>query len=102
MVRCGGMSNADTTAQQDWHAQSPTRHVLHLGDLVDDFANAVEAEIGEHKIDDWPSASHGRTACESGKTALADRCVAEPDGAVQIIKAFGCLEVTTPLTNPLT
>src|SRR5262245_62899701 len=100
MVRRGGMSNADTTAQQDWHAQSPARHVLHLGDLVDDFADAVEAEISEHEIDDRPSASHGCSACESGKTALADRCVTEPDGTIEVIKARGRHEVTAPFADP--
>ena len=42
--------------------QPAAAHVLHLGDLVDDLAERVEDEIGEHEIDDRPRAGHRRAA----------------------------------------
>ena len=60
------MADADAAAQQDRHLQPAAAHVLHLGDLVEDLADAVEDEVGEHEVDDgpacrsWPRRSPGR------------------------------------------
>ena len=54
MVRGRRVADADAAAQQDRHLQPAAAHVLHLGDLVDDLADGVEDEIGEHEVDDRP------------------------------------------------
>ena len=100
VMRGRRMADADATSEQDWHPESPTAHVLHLGDLIDNLAHGIEDEIGEHEIDDGARTGHGGATPESDKTALADRCVAEPDGAVQVIKPGRRLEVAAAYADP--
>ena len=64
VMRRRRVADADAAAQQDRHLQPAARHVLHLGDLVDDLADRVEDEVGEHEIDD-------RAACRSSPRRTA-------------------------------
>ena len=51
VVRGRRVADADAAAQQDRHRQPAAAHVLDLGDLVDDLADGVEDEVGEHEVD---------------------------------------------------
>ena len=76
-MRRRAVSDADAAAQQDRHPQPPAAHVLHLRDLVDEFAERVVEKIHEHEINHRPRARHRRAATETDKTALANRRVAQ-------------------------
>ena len=95
------VADSDAAPQQDRHLDPSRRHVLNLGDLVDDLADAVEAEVGEHEINHWSRAGHGRPSRESGESSLGDRRVAEPDRAVQVEEARCGHEVPAALADPL-
>ena len=101
MMRGRRVADADAAAEQDRHLEPAAAHVLDLGDLVDDLADGVEDEIGEHEVDHRPRAGHGRAAAEADESALADRRVAEPDRAVSVDKPGGCVEVAAALADPL-
>ena len=62
VMRRRRVADADAAAEQDRHLQPAARHVLHLGDLVDDLADRIEDEVGEHEVDDRPRAGHRRAA----------------------------------------
>jgi len=47
VVRGGGVADADRSRGAAPAFQPAARHVLHLGDLIDDLTDAVEHEIGE-------------------------------------------------------
>ena len=76
------------------------RHVLHLGDLIDDLADGVENEVGEHEVDDRPRARHGRAARQSDEAAFANGRVAQSLGTVQIVQSSRRLEVAASFADP--
>ena len=49
MVRRGRVADADAAAQQDRHLEPAAAHVLHLGDLVDDLADASRTKSANMK-----------------------------------------------------
>ncbi len=95
------MSDADAAAEQDRHFEPPAAHVLHLGDLVQDFAERVEDEVGKHEVDHRPGADHRRPAAESDETAFADGRVAEPIGTEAVKQSESRAEVAPPFADPL-
>ena len=102
MMRGRRMADADAAAQQDGHREPAVAHVLDLGDLIDDLADGVEDEIGEHEVDDRSRAGHGGPAAEADEPALADRRVAEPSGAIEVIEPGRRLEVAAALADAFT
>ncbi len=100
VMRGRRMADADAAAKQDGHLEPPAAHVLDLGDLIDDLAHGIEDEIGEHEVDDRACAGHGGPAAQADESALADRCIAEPDRAVQVIKPGRRLEVAAAYADP--
>ena len=100
MVCRGRMADTNTTSQQDRHLQATAAHVLHFGNLVDDFTDRIEYEIGEHEIDNGSRSRHPRSASQSDESSFADRCVTESFGAVKIEQACCGFEVTAANTDP--
>ena len=101
MMRRRRVTDADAASQQDRHLQTTARHVLHLGDLVHDFADRVEDEVGEHEVDHWPSPRHRRAACKSHEASFGDRRVAETLGTVEVVQSGRRLEVAAANPDPL-
>src|SRR6516164_3571764 len=97
----GRMPDADAATQEDGHVEPAARHVLHFGDLVDDFAGGIKDKVGEHEIDDGPGVSHGGAAAEADEAAFADGSIAQAQRAVKIVEAGGGFEVATALANTL-
>ena len=95
------MADADAAPQQDRHFDPPAAHVLDFGDLVQDLAERVEDEVGEHEIDHRPGADHGRPAAQSDETPFANGRIAEPIGTEAIVKSEGRAEVAPPFADPL-
>ena len=93
------MADSDATPQQNGHSQPAVAHVADLGDLIDDLADGVEDEVGEHEVDNRASAGHGGAAAEADEAAFADRRVAQANRAVKIIEAGRRLEVAAALAD---
>ena len=102
MVRRRRVTDADAASQQDGHLQATARHVLHLGDLVHDFADRVEDEVGKHEVDHRPRPRHRRAACESHKTSFRDGSITQPLGPVEVVQPGRRLEVAAANPDPLT
>jgi hypothetical protein len=94
-----GMADADAAAQEEGHADPPAAHVLHLGNLVENLADRIENEVGEHEINDWPGAGHGGAAGQADKTPLRDGRVTEPLRPIEVKQPFGGLEVAAALAD---
>ena len=94
MVRGGRVTDADTAPKQDRHLQSATAHVLHLGNLVHQFADGVQDEVAEHEVDHRSAAGHGGAASQSHETAFTDRRVDQPGGSVDVEQPGGGVEVS--------
>ena len=99
VVRGRRMADADAAAEQDGHREPAVAHVLDLGDLVDDLADGVEDEIGEHEVDDRARAGHGGPAAEADEPAFADRRIAEANGTVEVVKPGRGLEVSAAFAD---
>ncbi len=95
----GGMADADAAAEQKRHTEPAVAHVADLGDLIDDLADGVEDEVGEHEIDDRAGAGHGGAAAEADEPPFADRRVAQARRAVDVIEAGRRLEVAAALAD---
>jgi hypothetical protein len=85
MMCRGGIADPDRAAQHQRHFDPAAAHILDLGGLVEQLANRVQDEIDEHKVDDRAGAGHRRASTQADKTTLADRCVAQPHGAVFLV-----------------
>src|SRR5207253_4762525 len=57
-------------------------------------------EVGEHEVDHWSGAGHGGAARQADEAALADRRVAQANGAILFEEAGGGLEVAAALADP--
>src|SRR4051794_14266983 len=95
------VSDADTSAQQQGHLQAAATHVLHLCDLVDDFAERVVDEVDEHEVYDGSGTRHRRTAAHAHESALRNRRVAEALRSVFVEQTGSGSEVSTPFTDSL-
>ena len=73
VVRGGRVTDPNAAAEQNLHLQPAAAHVLHLGDLVNDLADRVENEVGEHEVDDRPRPGHGRATADADEAALGCR-----------------------------
>src|SRR5437870_12833613 len=89
VMRCRRMADADAAAKQDRHLDTPVAHVLNLCNLVDNFADAIEGEVGEHEVDHRSGTRHGGAAPQADEAALADGGIAEAFGSVELVKACG-------------
>ena len=77
------------------------RHVLHLGDLVDDLADRVEDEVGEHEVDDRPRAGHRRAARQARRSrARRSACRTAASGPYMSYRPVGRVEVAAALADP--
>src|SRR5438552_11464044 len=101
MMRRGRVSYANAAAQQEGHAQPATAHVLHFGDLIDDFTERVVDKVDEHEIDDRARAGHCCAAPEADESPFADWRVAQPFGAVFGEQAGGSGKVATARADAL-
>ena len=99
VMRGRRVTDADAAAQHDGHLEPAARHVLHFGDLVDDFGKAVENKVGEHEVDHRPSSGHRGAASQADEAAFADRRVAQPHWTVEIEKPFRGEEVPAALAD---
>src|SRR5262249_4875405 len=97
----GGVADTDTAPEQYRHFEAAAAHVLHLGNLIDQLTECIVDEIDEHEIDDGPRPRHARTTGKTHKSALANRCIAEPPGAVLREQAYCSAEVSAARANAL-
>src|SRR5262245_46327695 len=102
MMRGSRMSDTDATAQQHRHANSAARHILQLGNLINDLTDGIENEIGEHEIDYGSRFGHCGAAREPDKAALTDWRIAQSHRAVQVVEPDGGSEVPAAFTYPFT
>ena len=101
VMRRRRVPDADAAAQQHRHREPPAAHVLHLRDLVENFAETIEHEIREHEIHDGPRPRHRRAAREADKPALANRRVAQPLRPVEVVKPRGRVEIPAAFSDAL-
>ena len=101
MVRGGGVADADAATQEHRHLESAAAHVLHLRDLIEDLADAVEDEVGEHEIDDGSGAGHGGAGSQPDEAAFADRRVAEAHRPILLEQSGRGLEVAAAPADAL-
>ena len=101
VVRGGRVADADAAPQHDRHLQPAARHELHLGDLVDDLAPAIEHKIDEHEIDHGLRAGHRRAAGQAREAPLADRRVTQPVSAILREEPRSGAEVAAAGADPL-
>ena len=102
VVRRGRVANADAASQQDRHLEPAAAHVLHFCDLIENLANSIKREVGEHEVDHGSSAGHGSAGGHADEPSLADRRVAEPDRSITVEQTGRRREVTTALADSLT
>ena len=102
MMRGRRVADADAAPQQDRHLQPAAAHVLHLGDLVDDFARRIQHEIREHEIHDRPRPAHRGPASQPHKAALTNRRVAQALGSVNLKQPGGRGKIAAALTDAFT
>ena len=99
-MRCCGVTDPNAASQQNGHLESAAAHVLDFGNLIHDFANRVEHEIGKHEINHGARSRHACPASQPDKSPLANRCIAQSCGTINVVKSRRGLKVTSPDANP--